>query len=699
MEQLTIPYPTWYILGCLFLGLAFAGALYWREKNLREQQSWLPAALGILRGLAVALIAFFLLSPLLKYLRTESRPPVVVLAQDASESVGATLTTSQRTTYQQQLDDLRRDLAKDFEVKTFSFGEGVREGLDTTFKDKISDISGMLGYLQDVFAGENLGAVIVASDGIYNEGANPVYSGEKLGVPIFSIALGDTTPRRDVILKRVFHNKIAYLGDQFTVQLDIAASNCSGTQTSLNVYQIEGSGQRLLQQLPITIDQADFFATRELTLNAERSGVQRYRLTLQSVSGEVTTANNTQDIFVDVLDARQKILILAQAPHPDLTALRQSLDVNKNYQVTVADIRELSVKPADFDLVILHQLPGRNDDASAVFTALNAGRTPRLFITGSQTNYPRFNQVQDLVTVRTDGRNTTDAQGRIAPNFGLFTVEDVLNRDLANYPPLTAPFGEFQTGAGGQVFLYQRIRKIDTQYPLLMLGEVSGIRTGVLLGEGIWKWRLFNFLQDENHLQFDSFLGKVIQYLSVKDDKRKFRVSVTKTIFNENEQATFNAELYNNSFELINEPDVRMVISDESGKEYNYVFNREGKAYQLNAGSLPVGNYRFRARVMSSGEELTFDGQFSVQPIQLELYETTADHNLLGLLSKQFGGSLVYPAQINTLAAQIRALDTVKPVVYQSTTTRTLLSVRWLFALLALLLFAEWFLRRYFGSY
>ncbi|MEZ4950467.1 MAG: hypothetical protein R2784_13925 [Saprospiraceae bacterium] len=48
-------------------------------------------------------------------------------------------------------------------------------------------------------------------------------------------------------------------------------------------------------------------------LEANQSGVQRYRILVNSVNGEVTTGNNVQDIFIDVLDARQKILIVANA--------------------------------------------------------------------------------------------------------------------------------------------------------------------------------------------------------------------------------------------------------------------------------------------------------------------------------------------------------------------------------------------------
>ncbi|MEL6866205.1 MAG: hypothetical protein AAFP19_17380, partial [Bacteroidota bacterium] len=220
-----------------------------------------------------------------------------------------------------------------------------------------------------------------------------------------------------------------------------------------------------------------------------------------------------------------------------------------------------------------------------------------------------------------------------------------------------------------------------------------------LCAEGLWKWRLFDFLQHQNHDLFDDLIGKTIQYLSLKEDKRRFRVNLAKNIFNENESIVFDAELYNETYELINDPDVSLTISDSEGKDFNFTFNKTTAAYSLDAGFFPVGNYTYRATVMSSGKQQTYNGQFSVQPIQLEVYETTADHKLLKLLSDKYGGKVVYPGEISSVAQLISDKETVRPVVYETSKTRSVINLRWIFFLLLTLLTLEWFLRRYFGAY
>ncbi len=697
MENLSFQYPTWYLILCFLLGLTYALVLYFRNDTFKDRAGWLNGLLGGLRFLTVSLLSILLLSPLLKSAIREVKKPIVVIAQDQSESV---LNNLDSAVYANALDQLSDQLAADYELKQYAFGSEVREGIDFNFTDKVSNLSEVLQSLYDQYSNQNLGAVILATDGIYNEGSNPIYAGAKLSAPIYTVALGDTTLKKDLVLKRVFHNKIAYLGDKFGIQVDITAQNAVGSSTVLTISAVENGQLRRLQQFPLTIDQNDFFRTQEVILDADKSGVQRYRISLNGIEGEETRANNSKDIFVDILDARQKILLLANAPHPDLTAIRQSISTNKNYEVTIKYIAEPALNLAQYDFVVLHNLPSQTRDAAAALKVLNDQQIPRLFIVGPQTNFQRFTQVQPLVNITADLRNTNDVQASLNNAFNLFTIDDELRQKLPNFAPLVAPFGDFKENPNASVLLFQRIGKIDTKYPLLAFGEQNNTKIGVLCAEGIWKWRLFDYLQHQNHQLFDGLISKTFQYLTLKEDKRKFRVSLNKNIFNENEEIYFDAELYNQSYELINEPDVSLVITDEAGNDFNFTFDRNAnRSYSLSNRSFPVGNYRFRASVMSGGEQLTYNGQFSVQPIQLEVYENTADHGLLRLLSAEYGGALFYPDQLDQLGTTIKEKGNILPVIYETTKTRPVIHLKWLFFLLLGLLTLEWFIRRYYGSY
>lgn len=699
MEGLQLQYPVWFIIFCLFLGLAYALSLYYRDKTFREQPFWLSWLLGILRFSIVGFLAFLLLSPFLKSIQTRSQKPLIIFAQDNSQSVLAEFTPEQKADYQASIEKLRSDLGSTYDLHAFSFGDVVKEQLDFNFEDKITNISECIEAIFDRYSNQNLGALIIASDGIYNEGSNPVYMSTRFNAPLYTIALGDTTPQKDVILKRVLHNKIAYLGDKFTIQVDIAAQNCEGMNTLLKVEKIKGENSETVAQKSILIDKVSYFETEELILDATESGVNRYIITLNPVNGEVSLENNKRDIYIDVLDARQKILILANAPHPDISAIRQSLDKNKNYQVTLNYADKLEEDVTKFDFVIFHQIPSLTQDANSVFTTVQSRKIPHFFILGNQSNILKFNRLQDILSISAPSPNTNEVQAHVSKDFVAFTTSNDLKNEIQTFAPLLAPFGEFFAAANSQVLLYQRIGKIDTQYPLLAMGQDNGTRIGVLCAEGIWKWRLFDFLQNNNQDIFEELLGKVIQYLSVKEDKRKFRVSLDKTIYAENEEIIFDAQLYNDNYELVNDPDVSLVISGGKGNNYNFNFNRTENAYRLSAGILAEGNYSFEATTFSNGEEFKYNGQFSVQPIQLEMYETTANHNLLKLLSEKYGGEMIYPDQINDITSILKNKETIKPVLYQTSRTQPLINIKWVFYLLLFILTLEWFLRRYFGGY
>ena len=698
MSNIAFQFPIWFVALCVLAGFLYATALYFRSKALKDQPKWLVMALAFLRFLGVTIICLLLLSPLLKSLVTEAKKPVVVLAQDLSESILHDMSDEDSLAYVQKIQALEAKLSEQYELQTFSFGEEIKEGIDYQFDDKVTNISELFTEIYDRYTGQNLGAVIIATDGIYNEGSNPIYNSAKLAAPVFPIALGDTVPDKDLIVKRVFHNKIAYLDDKFSLQIDIDARNCNNAPVNLIVSKVTEGKTEKLKTLPITINRTQFFTTQEIVLDADQPGIQRYRISLTPVSGEVSTTNNTKDVFIEVLDARQKILILANAPHPDISAIKTSVLKNKNYQVDVAYANE-SVGVAAYDFVILHQLPSKTNAAEGLIQTLYDRNIPRLYIVGSQSDVNRVSKIQPLINAKAGTASTNDVQAVFNSGFNLFTLDSEMTRELPKFNPLVSPFAEYSATAEAEVLLWQKIGSVETKYPLLAFGEVNKIKVGVLTAEGLWRWRLFDFMQHQNHQVFDELISKTVTYLTLKEDKRKFRISLAKNIYNENEPILLDAELYNDSYELINDPDAALTITNESGKKFNYTFNKVNNSYSLNAGFFPPGNYNYKGLVNHNGQQLTHEGKFSVRPVQLEKFETTADHGMLRILANQFGGQLIFPSELDSLPSIIAGKDEVKPVLYSNLKTRSVINLKWIFWLLIALLGVEWFTRRYKGSY
>ena len=696
MQDLSFTYPVWYLMLCALAGGVVATVLYFRAPLSASRP--LVAGMAVLRFLGYSLLAALLLAPLLRFVDTDRQEPIVVLAQDVSESVGLETDT---LAYAQDWSALREALEERYRVVEYTFGSRVREGDALTFQDKETNLDAVLSEIGDVYGTQNLGAVVLATDGIYNQGANPAYREFALPAPVYTVGLGDTTRRRDLRVSRVFHNRIAYLDDQFSIQVDVQARNAAGENTVLTVSRVGEAGNAVLHTERVAIDAPDFFATREIILDADRPGVQRYRIAVSTIGNEVSTANNQRDIFVDILDARQQILILAEAPHPDIAALRQALVTGRNNEVEVAYGNEFAGNLADFDLVILHHLPSVVNRLGPGLEILRREEIPTLFLTGPGIPAPLMNAAQDLLTFQGGGAQVdgNEVTARLVPNFNAFTLSEELITALPTYPPLSAPFGNFAPNPGAQVLLNQRIGRVDTEYPLLAVGESRGRRAGVLAASGLWQWRLFDFLEYGDHRRFDEFISQLTQYLTVQEDKRRFRVTAAENIFDENEAVQLDAELYNSSYELVNGPEATVVVTGPEDREYNFTFSRTANAYTLDAGTLPVGNYTYRARVNDGGEQLISEGRFSVQSVELERYVLEADHGLLRQLSDRYGGTFVTPDELGTLPGLLDDSGAAKPVLFETVNTRSVLNLKWVFALLFALFAAEWGLRRWSGNY
>ena len=98
-----------------------------------------------------------------------------------------------------------------------------------------------------------VGALVLASDGIYNTGSNPAYGGRRLPAPIFTVALGDTSVRRDLAITRTYANKLVYLGDRFSLRVDWKALESGGMGSRLKVERIRNGRAELLDQRSVSI--------------------------------------------------------------------------------------------------------------------------------------------------------------------------------------------------------------------------------------------------------------------------------------------------------------------------------------------------------------------------------------------------------------------------------------------------------------
>lgn len=679
----------------LLLAVLYASFLYYNEKKF-STPSIAKTILVFLRAFVVALIVIILFSPVLKTRKEEVKAPVVVMADDVSASLDS---KNSNVDFNKEWGRLKENLSKDYTVKNLEFASIVSEEKLDTFQKKSTNFSNLFTYIDNQYADQNIGAILIHSDGIFNEGNNPLYMDAFINTPLYIVADGDTTQYKDVMVSDIFYNKIAYLGDKFTLQVDVKAYNAAGSFSKLIVESKNKGNSKKYYEENIAIKSNDFFTTRSIELDATTPGLTRYSISVPALGDEKNKVNNYKDIFVEVLDGRQKILILANSPHPDIAAMKQIILLNKNYEVTVGFTGDVQPKLSGFNMVVLHNLPSEKYPVKAELEQIKTLKTPTLFVVGNQTSLPFFNQAQELLSISGNSNNTEEILSDISAGFSAFTVSDELKRTIKTFPPLITPFGEYKVKGNGLVFATQNIKKIKTRYPQLLFGESKGVRTAIFCGEGFWKWKLSDYLQNQSYEKVSEILNKSLQWVSIKEDKRKFRVAPGKTSYKENEPILVEGQLYNDNFELVNEPDASLVIRSDEGKEYKYTFSKSAKSYTLNAGMFPSGTYSILGSVTFNNQLMKAQNSFTIESVNLEQQDRVAKHDVLRSLVKKYGGKLIYKEDISTLSELIRKDESIKPMIFQSNLTKSVIHLKWICMLILILLGLEWFIRRYLGSY
>jgi hypothetical protein len=688
--------PFWFSSLCMAAGAGYAFVLYRREKRLEETPQWIRIGMPLLRFLAVTLISFFLLSPLIKSSSRNVEKPLLIFAQDNSVSVIANSDSAYyKGSYRKSIAEFVSSLSEKYDTNSYSFGDKIKSADSFTFTEKETDMASLFDEIETRFSNRNVGAVVIASDGLYNKGQNPLYASSQSKYPVYTIALGDTTIRKDLVLSKVLSNRMAYLGNKFPLEIQVVARQLPGKKSTCTVSK----GSKVLFSSPIAISGTNFALSIPVQLDANEAGLQRYTVRLSAIEGEASYSNNSSDVFIDVLDGRQKILILAESPHPDVAAIKNALEANENYEVSsllAADIQKNSL--STYNLVVLHQLPSQKNAVQTLLTSIEKETIPVLYVLGNQFSATAFNMSQPDIILPPGGGKTSDASPVFSKDFSLFTLSDALRNYASKFAPLQCPFGNYKVRSSASVLFNQKIGLVETREPLLLFFQSGERKTGLICGEGIWRWRLQDFSEHGNQNIFNELISKTVQYLSAKKDKSFFRIR-SKNNFYENEHVEFEAELYNDSYELINDPEVGITVLNPDGKKFQFSFNKAGNAYRLDAGIFPTGNYRYEAKVKAGAKVYTEKGDFTVTPLQVETINTVADHQLLYSLAAKSGGEMVYPAQLAKLAALLNAREDIKPVSHIEKKLSDLIELKWIFFLILSLISLEWFMRKINGAY
>ena len=684
--------PYWLIL-CIVLGLVYAYVLYSRKK-----EPWTPVwnkVLFALRFLVVSIIGYLFLEPFLSIQKTTSEPSKIIFLWDDSESVHKSEKDLQ--TYWQNIKQLSNDLEneKGVDIPILDL-----EGNDLSEKDsiqnlrKISPLNTAIKNIGENFDKRLISEVILFSDGIYNQGISPDYYA--FPFQLSTVGLGDTTAKKDVVLQQISYNKVAYEGNQFPIEADVLHTGFAGATTKVILLQ----NGNVLSQKNVQFENEQGVTSVQFLVDAVETGFQDYKIQVEVLEDEFNTQNNSKNAYINIVEGKKNILLLAPYPHPDIKALAAAIDGNDNYDFTLAidGISEDQIKNLeDYDLAILFHLPNINNSFDVEIRKLKNSEVPLWFVTSPKLNVRRHNELNESVNL-VPSSESDQAFAVFNSNFDLFELSNEHKELLEDFPPVSMPFAKHDFHPLSKALFLKRVGNVNTEEPVFVFYNNNDIRQATLLIQDFRIWRMVEYLNTQKHEFFDDWVMKSIRYLTAKNQKVRFKVFPKKEAFADNEKIEFQVEIYNEVYDRIYGIPVQLEINSSKDSVFNYEFTPDRLKPDFIVGNLPGGIYKYKASATIQSKGFESSGQFVVEKFDVESQNLQANFNLLKRVADKNEGKFFYSNQISELQDYLNAKEYPRVLSGESETvplTQNLIP----YILIFLLVFGEWFIRRYFGSY
>lgn len=661
--------------------LLSVAAGYWVYRTDKKRAVPYPWLLATLRSIVVFLTCLLLLAPLISIHKNETQKPLILFLQDNSESIGAALQADSNS-YKEQAQTLISRLEKDYKVIKWGFGNDIQKDSLFQYHQQATDIGNALSQAVEYYGQQNLGAIILATDGRFNQGFNPQFQELAYQGSLYAAAIGDTSIRKDLRIANVYANKTVALNGQFEIRADVLADYCAGYNNSVQLTEASGNATG---NAAISIATDKFDKAVSFTIKADKAGLHHYIITVPAADGEKNTANNRKDIYVEVVSEKKNILIAAAAPHPDVNAIREALSGLENYNTTIRIGSDIPADISGYQVIILHSLPAAN----AALPQLTKAPKPVWYIMGQGTDAAAVAQAQ-IAQLNVNTLNLQNNFAQYSSSFNAFMMPANVNAVMDKMPPLASPAGNVEASPNTLTLFSS---KTNAQ-PIWMLQQ-GNVPKALLTGEGLWRWRMYEYRFFNSHHVVDEAIRQTVSFLSMHVNENPFRVEIPKYIWSDREAISMNAYLLNANNEQVNQPDVQMALTDSASSKQNYTLEKSGSAYKLNIGTRAAGNYSYTARTVYNGRTYIANGNFSVQNISLEMMETGADYPLLYRLSHKYNGVAVPAKNIASLYDSIRLNETIKPVIQTTHESIPLIDWKWFFFLILLFAVSEWLLRKY----
>lgn len=657
-----------------------------------------------LRGLALLLMLFILFEPILVLTEKKILPPVSLFFIDNSKSMRIDDGTDRIGLVNNFIDELSQsDLNSN--KSFFSFGSKIKavesDSLkELNFSENTTNYADIVEAIKN--SDENISTITIVSDGIITEGSAPIYSAERLGIPFYNLAVGDSSRKRDIELKNVTFNDYIYAQSPTTIGATILNNGFAGNNVSAEIYE----GSSLISKKNILLDKSGvntvFFDYEPIN-----SGEKKIQIKIGIVEGESSTLNNNKSFFINVLDNKINILLIAGKPSADLTFIKNALVSEPNFNVkTLTQItsdtfleQNQNLLLDSADILYLIDFPNQNANIeflSRVYNKLLNKNVPFFLLLSADVSVQRLSGIEEILPFTISKIEKDYLQ--VQPNPELSEVSNpLLNHsslnEWTNLPPIPQPLSNLKIKPESRVILKTAVNGQPKSNPLVITKNLGSKRSIVLIGKDSWKWKLQTAQKDVK--VFDNFFLSSARWLNAPDQEKKVIIKTTKKFYSTGEPIEFSAQVYDEVFNPLSDAELKVKVSGPEFQE-EIILNSIGNG--LYDGSLLIpnnGDYKFNGYAMFEGKNLGLDnGSFNVGDVELEFIESRTNFDFLNQLSVETNGQTYLNNEKERLIqdlAQANKNSSKEKIIISEI---RLWSSEILLILVIVLLSIEWFIRK-----
>lgn len=605
-----------------------------------------------------------------------------------------------------------------------------------------------------------ISSIVLMSEGQHNGDESPVDLAEKageLGIPIYTIGIGDPNPPRNLSVNEVYVRSTAYPDEPFEIESVLQTSRRDAT--GLPPQVVVTLGQQRIDDATGTPGERSVVKTKSVDVPTDGGrirvdfdhvnnvpGKYLYTVEVEQLPNETDAQDNAlTSSQLEVVDEQVKVLLISGLPNWDyqqvqrllqrdptvsLTCWLQSMDQSRTQEgnAPISRLPRSMEELGQYNVIIMMDPDPSEFDASWMdllknFCKYKAGGL--LFMAGPQFSSEfltlnRLEGMRDLLPVKLGNNEFIDSTQAIASasagDIGsMVVVPHNLDHPVMSFKTdpqdsqqvwslmPTVPWSfPVQAARPTARVLIERGDQISAEgNPPLMVSGRYGAGSVMFMGfQGTWRWRPLG-LQAQ---YFDRFWIQVIRFLvetrSLQGSRRGF-LDREKSEYELGERVALVARVLDSSFQPMTQPELTAVLTSDDGRtetvSMQLLPQQQGR-YEGTFEARRLGNYSAVIDLGPSEETLIDPVTFRVVTPSAETGSYWLNEPLLREIAEKSGGQYLRLDELEQL-----------PELLPTKTTRAEFNspskplwdasdlLRWMaFLLPVMLLSIEWAVRKYY---